>query len=277
MKIWGLALSGGIAHGMANVGIWEALEEAKLIPNAIAASSMGAIVGALVALGYTSKDLRELCGKITLLNIVELRKKPFEGGLHAGLLRPMLEKHLAPLVGNARIADCKIPFLCVAGEVREHIRWERVLEKDFNEYARQCFRPVVLPPETLLLEALLATSALPVLFSPITIGEHSYIDLCNFGSVPIAALREAFHPDVIIATDTQPRLGKVTSYLPSGWRKYSEEGEQELETSLKEANLVIRPDLRTPAWRFDRGLEFVESGKKVTEKKLEEIRQLIDV
>jgi NTE family protein len=54
-----LALGGGGARGVAHIGALRALEEAGLPVDAIAATSIGAIVGAIYASGRTARDLDE--------------------------------------------------------------------------------------------------------------------------------------------------------------------------------------------------------------------------
>src|SRR5262245_65101159 len=55
-----LALSGGGARGMAHVGALRALEEAGLPVDAIAANSIGAVVGGVYATGRTASELEEV-------------------------------------------------------------------------------------------------------------------------------------------------------------------------------------------------------------------------
>ncbi len=55
-----LALSGGGARGIAHVGALRALEEAQLPVDAIAANSMGAVVGGIYATGLTAAELEEI-------------------------------------------------------------------------------------------------------------------------------------------------------------------------------------------------------------------------
>jgi NTE family protein len=56
----GLVLSGGGAKGMAHVGVIKVLEEAGIRPAVITGTSMGAIVGALYAAGYTARELETI-------------------------------------------------------------------------------------------------------------------------------------------------------------------------------------------------------------------------
>jgi len=56
----GLVLSGGGARGFAHVGTLKVMEEAGLRPDYIAGTSMGAILGALYAMGYTADEISTL-------------------------------------------------------------------------------------------------------------------------------------------------------------------------------------------------------------------------
>src|SRR6187549_2313550 len=56
----GLTLSGGGAKGLAHIGILKAIDSAGLKIDYITGTSMGAIVGALYATGYSGKDIENL-------------------------------------------------------------------------------------------------------------------------------------------------------------------------------------------------------------------------
>ena len=49
----GLVLSGGAARGIAHIGVLKVMEECGIIPDYITGTSMGSIIGALYALGYS--------------------------------------------------------------------------------------------------------------------------------------------------------------------------------------------------------------------------------
>ena len=55
----GLVLSGGGAKGMAHLGVLKVLEEEKVWPCCISGTSIGSIVGAYYAAGYTADEIRE--------------------------------------------------------------------------------------------------------------------------------------------------------------------------------------------------------------------------
>jgi NTE family protein len=56
----GLVLSGGAARGLAHIGVLKALEEQGVRIDAIAGTSMGAVVGGLYASGYSVEELEKL-------------------------------------------------------------------------------------------------------------------------------------------------------------------------------------------------------------------------
>ena len=56
----GLALSGGGAKGFAHIGVFKLLEECGLMPDVIVGTSVGALMGALFADGYTADEIKEL-------------------------------------------------------------------------------------------------------------------------------------------------------------------------------------------------------------------------
>lgn len=56
----GLVMSGGGARGLAHVGVIEALEENKIPIDYVAGTSMGAIVAAMYAMGYTPQEMKEI-------------------------------------------------------------------------------------------------------------------------------------------------------------------------------------------------------------------------
>jgi len=56
----GLVLSGGGAKGLYHIGVLEALEESGVPIDYVAGTSMGSIIGALYAAGYSPQEMREL-------------------------------------------------------------------------------------------------------------------------------------------------------------------------------------------------------------------------
>ncbi len=271
---WGFVLSGGAAWGLANLGVLEAFEEENLRPDCLAGSSMGAIVGALYALGYSPRELRSIAEGIRPLTIAKWSERALKDGLHGGFFRQELETHLRPLLGNAVIGDCKLPFVCVAGRVKEPIPWHKILtEKTFTPLVAERVEPYVFPPETRVIDALLATSAIPVVFSPVRIGRDEFIDLVAFGALPARTLRERYAPDFLVGTDCNPTYGSLKDWLPGGWKEFIESGSVEYRKSQEACDIVLKPAFKTGAFRFDKAMDFVEAGKAAAEKEMTQLKK----
>ena len=56
----GLVLSGGGAKGLYHIGVIQALEENEIPIDYVAGTSMGSIIAALYAAGYSPEEMREI-------------------------------------------------------------------------------------------------------------------------------------------------------------------------------------------------------------------------
>lgn len=272
---WGLVLSGGVAQGIANVGVLRVLEREGLAPDYVGGSSMGAVAGALLALGYSSDVFDGILKDVSPFTVAEPSGNPLKDGFHGGFLQQKLHRFLGDLLGDKRVGDCSIPFLCLAGKVIRPIRWEKMFSPDFAQDVRTCVEPYFFPHDARIIDALMATSAVPVVFSPVTVGEDSFIDLCSFGAVPARTLRQVYLPDIVIATDTQPHYERLAPFLPKGWKQFLADGARSLQESLDSCDLVIKPDLPYGPYRFDKADAFVKAGEEAAERMLPKIRTLL--
>src|SRR6185295_15103425 len=61
-----LVLSGGGAKGLAHIGVIRALDSMGIRPDLVVGTSMGAIIGAMYASGYTGKQIDSLSRALPL-------------------------------------------------------------------------------------------------------------------------------------------------------------------------------------------------------------------
>ena len=274
--MWGLVLSGGAALGLANAGVAQVLEEQGYQPDCIAGASMGAIVGAIVAFTGNTASTSDLCKELTLWNVAKISENPLKDGLHGGLFRQRLSDHLESIFGNATIADCAIPFTCVAGRVKKPINWLHIVRTGFTEEVIDAVEAHEFDPSTRLLDALMASSAIPVVFSPYEIAGQTYIDLVHFGAIPARTMKEKWHPDHIIATDTVPTYEMLMPVLPLPWREFMVRGYEEIAKSKAVCDLVIKPSAPYGTFRFDKAADFVVAGREAAENMLPAISSLLN-
>ena len=271
---WGLALCGGGACGYANIGVLEALYRSSMRPDCIAGSSMGAVIAGLSALGHSPSTIMRVARSLGPLDVAKLSTRPLRKGLHGGLLEQRFS-HLEPLIGDARIGDCEIPFVCVAGRVRAPIRWERLLLPGFVDHLRDNIALHVFGPHVRMLDALRASTAVPVVFSPVVVEGEQFVDLVHLGAVPARRLREAHDPKVVVASDTQPRFDQIEVWLPNPIRTFLAAGWEESDRDLEASDLTIRPRLPASMLRFDLATEFADAGRDATGARLVELQALL--
>lgn len=209
MKKIGLALGAGGARGLAHIVILEALEELKIKPSVIAGSSIGAIIGAFYAAGFTTKQMHKILDEIiygTKSRFWEIHKKSdfikyFElldptiktGGLLRG------EKLISFLGDKIKVSvfnDLEIPFKVIATDY--HKKSQVVLDKGD------------------LLTAIRASYALPFLFPPVRRDGVLLIDGGMVNPLPFDVLRDQC--DITIAIDVSAtKDGKNKSEIPPSY------------------------------------------------------------
>lgn len=180
-----LVLGSGGARGLAHIGVIEAIEARGLRIVAIAGSSMGALVGGIYASGRLPA-YRDWALELTRTDVFRL--------LDFGIGRPglftgdRLMDELEEIVGQHRIESLPIPFTAVATDLRAQ-------------------REVWLTRGPLF-DAIRASMAIPLVFTPVKLGGRELVDGGLLNPVPIAAMRQAL-ADVVIAVDVNVRAANA--------------------------------------------------------------------
>lgn len=129
----GLALGSGGAKGMTHLGVLKAFEEEGIRFSYVTGTSIGSIVGALYAKGYTSNDM---IGIVESLNRKEFSKnlRPFSD---MGFAEQFLEQYIE---GN--VSDLPMPFACwgTDGETNEGVLLNE------GKTAKLCSASSAIPP-----------------------------------------------------------------------------------------------------------------------------------
>ncbi len=254
----GLVLGGGGARGFAHIGAARAIAEAGLRPAAIAGTSMGAIIGGLIAAGHDADAMLEMAEEVNLPSLLDFGER---GGLIGG---KNIEAYLASKLPE-RFEDLEIPLLVTAVDL-------------------QTGELVVLRKGPLV-PALRASSALPGLLSPARLGDRIFVDGGVLDNVPVDAIGTATLAPVV-AVDVSPPMDRPIEFgddeswwerVASTWRRdqrallievliKSSELTQRLNTELRLAlhppKVLVRADLPTDMGveDFGRTEEAVEAG-----------------
>jgi len=211
----GVVLSGGAAKGLAHIGVLQVLERAGVPVDAIAGTSMGALVGGLYAVGYGADSLaavaRSTAWDAVLTDHIARRHLLPEQKLADG-------RHLATL--PLRGVTPTLPTRLVGGHnVRQllaRLTWSAALVRDFRELPIP-FVAVATDLETgetrafttgPLLDALSATMAIPGVFQPFLVGDRAFVDGGVVRNLPAQDAR-ALGADILICSDVTAPLRSV--------------------------------------------------------------------
>lgn len=173
----GLALSGGGIRGVAHLGVLKALEEREVTIHRIAGVSAGAITAALYGSGYSPDEILEFVKKISTFKFFQPAFN-FRGLLKIDVIRQFLSTYIS----DDRFEALSIPLTVGA----TNLTYGR------TEYFS----------EGPLIEAVCASSCVPVLFDPMQIGDQWYIDGGILNNLPSEPLRDVC--DVVIGIHTNP-------------------------------------------------------------------------
>jgi NTE family protein len=161
----GLVLSGGGTRGFAHLGVIAALHEKGIQPDVISGVSAGAIVGAFIAAGKTPEEVLDIFKKGWFFQYTKIHL-PVDGLLKLDGVKEIVQKEIQ----IAKIEELKIPFfICVSN-----------LNKGTVEYRNS-------GP---LGETVLASSSIPVLFAPVTLGRDLYVDGGLMDNIPVEPIKK---------------------------------------------------------------------------------------
>ncbi len=203
-----LVLGGGGARALAHIGVIQALDSASIRPDFVIGTSMGAVIGALYASGYSGRQLDSIVHTLPLARL--FRTDPPRVPLAIGDVHPLLVvesgsrglslQSLATresdinalmdalmlrgnLLARGSFAALPIPFLAVATNLDDK-------------------SPVVIGRGDLA-QAVRASYAIPIVFSPISIHAKVLVDGGVSANVPAQLARRAGATRLIIADLTR--------------------------------------------------------------------------
>lgn len=169
-----LALGGGGLKGFAHIGVLKVLEENNIPIDAIAGSSIGALVGGLYAEGLRAKDIED-----AVLH-ENWRKLFLDPSLSEGLIKgKKIEKYIRSLIGGKRFSDTHIPLAITATDLETA---ELLVLKDGD-----------------VASAIRASIAIPIIFKPLKKNGRFLVD--GGFSLPVPAyLAQAKSPRSVLVS-----------------------------------------------------------------------------
>lgn len=213
----GLALSGGGARGIAQIGVIAVLEENDIPIDYLVGTSIGSIIGGLYASGYSPAELLALVKSIKWQDI--LLDTTSRSGQFIGK-KEERNRHLIQL----RLSSFKpyFPTAFTPGQKLSMLLSDLVLKAPYHA---NNFHDLAIPLEIVttdmikgnkviltegnLAEAMRASSAIPLLFEPVEKDSMLLIDGGLLSNIPVAEVRRA-PVDLVIAVNTTSPLRRRT-------------------------------------------------------------------
>ncbi|WP_312388333.1 patatin-like phospholipase family protein [Pseudomonas sp.] len=272
----GLVLSGGAARGLAHIGVLKALEEQGVRVDAIAGTSMGAVIGGLYASGYSVEELEKLATTLdwqqALSDAPPRKDVPFRRkqddrdflvkqklsfrddgslGLPLGVIQGqnlalLLESKLAHTADTRDFDKLPIPFRAVATDIASG---EKVV-----------FRRGHLP------QVIRASMSIPAVFAPVEMDGRLLVDGGMVDNIPLDVARE-MGVDLAIVVDIgtplrdRKQLNTVVDVLNQSITLMTRRNSEEQLANLHRDDILIQPPLAAfGVTDFGRTAEMIEAG-----------------
>ena len=248
----GIALGGGAAKGFAHVGVIKMLEANGLAPAVVAGTSAGSVVGALYASGMNAFELQDKAVALDESKVRDLQLS--SGGLVQG---QKLEDYVNEQVRRKSLEQLAKPFVAVATRLEDG---ERTVFARGNTG-----------------QAVRASSSVPGVFQPVSIGKYHFVDGGVVSPVPVDAARQ-LGADMVIAVDISNKArGKTPEHMLGALNQSIAIMGQKLgQAELARADVVIRPQvLDMGPVDFNQRTQAIAEGEKAALAAMAQIRERI--
>lgn len=281
----GLVLSGGGAKGIAHIGVIKALEENDIPIDYIVGTSMGAVVGAFYAAGYSPEEIESLVLDPSFQNWIngtstekyQYNYTKSEDNASWISLDLLLSPDKGPTINTPLANDIVLNFV-----LNEYLtKAAQSAEFDFDKLLIP-FRAVaaeVFTQETIaidtgsLMQAVRSSMAVPLFYRPIKYQNQYLFDGGIYDNFPVDIMENNFSPDVIIGSNVATK--KNTEYpfdtdeeLVSDALLYMFLDKTD-STVLGEQNVYIEPQVfQFSAVDFDKADFFIEAGYQAAQEQI---------
>ena len=282
-----VVLSGGGAKGSAHIGVLRALEEQHIPISYIAGTSIGAVVGALYASGYSPDEIgkmmdsrefqRWVSGVIDEKYIYYYRKEDPNASWISTSFN--FTKKITAIIPTQFIKTYEIDFQLMQMLAQSNA----VAQSDFNKLMIP-FRcvvsdidssgPMILRKDDLS-TAVRGSMSLPLVLNPVVINKKLVYDGGMYNNFPCDVAMHDFHPDVIIGSRVARRYEKpdgddIVSQLLTMLM------ERQSDTIIYPHSVMIVPDIPSlNLLDFSRVKVLADSGYSAAIRKIPEIRNLV--
>ncbi len=286
----GLALSGGGARGLSQIGILKAFEETGVKVDAIAGTSIGGIIGGLYASGYDADELDSIVSKIDFTDLFSNRPERRSMFLTQ---RQEKERYIVSVGFNGITPS--IPQALTAGQKLSDLLLRLTIKPNYLSGGQFDRLPIPFFPVTTdiisgkqvvlkegnLADAMRATMAFPLAFTGVEYDNMVLMDGGMLNPVPVGVIRQ-IDPDIdlIVAVNTTSDLlpeNKIDNPIDVANQVTTIMTMDKKTAALAEADVVIDPPI-TPyqSTDFEKFNALVQAGYLAGLKAATEINAKMD-
>ncbi len=217
-----LVLAGGGAKGAAHIGVIKVLDSLGIHPDVVVGTSIGSIIGALYASGYNGRQIDSLSSALPIGSLFQSyrpRLPPLVGvGLHPFMVWETAGGQLTLQNGSLYEGDvvALINAMMLRGNLAARGDFDS-LPVPFRAIAADlATKDLVVLGTGDLAQAVRASFAIPLVFTPVRIGDRMLVDGGLALNVPISVARELGAERVIVSRldntrDSLPAVGSTLS------------------------------------------------------------------
>ena len=269
-KSIGIAFGAGGARGLAHLLMIEALDELGVKPTIISGSSIGAVVGAFYAAGFSGKEMRGILDQLInpksdsvfdfLLksDIVKMFTMFDPQFIRSGFIKgEKFQNYMKNHLKVSRFEELKIPLMIVATDY-----WKK---------------EAVIFEKGDLIQPIKASYSLPGLFTPVKIKNRILIDGGAVNPLPFDLIMDKC--DITIAIDVTAFKAQNESEIPPTFDSVFTTYQTMQNSIIKERLKFLRPDIYIRPEIFDvRVFDFVKADLifKQAESAKEELKRQLD-
>ncbi|MEI6638783.1 MAG: BamA/TamA family outer membrane protein [Chlorobium sp.] len=290
-KSTGIALSGGGANGLAQIGILKAFEEEGIAVDYIAGTSIGAIIGGLYSCGYSPSELEKIVQTIPWESIISLNtdyarsnifleQQQIRDRASIAIRFNKLKLLIPKSLNSAQKITGKLDILTLNALYHSSGDFSS-LPVNFKAIATDLVSGMrVSLSSGSLSEAMRASSTIPILYEPIIQNNFHLVDGGLVANLPVDEL-EIFNADYKIAVDTRGSMYATGEELDLPWKTMDQSmtilTKLQYPAQLAKADIVITPDLSNhKATDFSNINALIEAGYAKGKAEALKIRQGIE-
>lgn len=251
-----MVLGGGVARGIAHIGVLKVFDKHKIPIDFLVGVSSGAMVGAAYAAGLEMRLIEEIALRIKWGKIV--RVTFFRPGF---VSTAAIEELIVKYVGDIKFSELKIPTAVVAADIKSG-------------------DPVVISSGKVA-KAVAASSAVPGIFAPEEIHNHFLVDGGLGDNLPVDVVRK-MGANYTIAVDVVPSR-PVHSLPKDPFQMYGRAFDIVMHKlsieQRKKADILIDPHIEEDIWHLDlhKAKRLIAAGENSANRVINRIKRKLGI